>query len=168
MAYRVSGISRKLTVPIAATVYNAAPRHVGALYNITIIPPLAFDPGSQVDFTPLPLYFPGRIDTHWRGSRCVPGLFWTIRTELICLTWNRSSIPFLGRPDFAMSCPPCNCRSMPMVYAVSVPSCSAQRVPHTLPVWYQCDCTTHWKFWHGYVLREVGTHCIAHIVLCKL
>jgi hypothetical protein len=30
-------------------------------------------------------------------------------------------------------------------------------------------CLLHFDaFWYGYVLREEGTHCIAHIVLCKL
>jgi hypothetical protein len=37
--------------------------------------------------------------------------------------------------------------------------------------WYAVpSCKTYpcQNYWHGYVLREEGTQCIAHIVLCKL
>jgi len=79
MAYRVSGIPRKLTVPIATTVCNAAPRHVGT-WLIRIIPPLVFNPGSRVDFMPLPLYLPSQLQTRPDdGPRCAPQPFRTIR-----------------------------------------------------------------------------------------
>ena len=105
MAYRVSGISRKLTVPIAATACNAAPRHVGAWW-IRIIPPLAFNPRQPSLLHAPTILLPG-TNRHalTGGSQCAPEPLWN-DTDRIILPYMESileSFPWSPRLRHVLS-----------------------------------------------------------------